>query len=192
MILVGAPVGFYIGKPILDKAKASTNWPTVDGKVIESKLKRRKKSREKDTYEAVVIYQYEVDGESFEGDSVWAGQYSSSSRSSMQKIVSQYRVGADVSVYYSPDDPYEAVLQPGAFASSYMVFGIGMLFLVFGCILVVVPIIKLVFLTAVVATSASSSFAGGGTTAADDAFRFDTNSNDDDDNDDDAFGDIPG
>lgn len=191
MILVGGGVGFYIGKPILDKARASATWPATEGEVIESHLDRHRSRKKKTTYSATVIYRYEVDGADFEGDEVWAGQYSSSSRSGMQKIVSQYPVGANVSVYYSPDDPAEAVLQPGAFTSSYLVFGAGMLFVVVGCIMVAVPIIKLCFLTAVVATSAADALTGGKTESSESSghgFRSDANG----DIDDDAFGDIPG
>lgn len=189
MILAGGGIGFFIGKPILDKAQASADWPTVQGEVIESEVESHRNRKKKTSYEAVVIYRNEVDGSSFEGDEVWAGQYSSSNRSQMQDIVRQYPVGAEVSVYYSPDDPAVAVLQPGAFTSSYMVFGIGLLIFGIGCLLVAAPLIKLLFLTAVVATSSSDSFAGGETSSTDDGFRFNTNNGSDDD---DAFGDIPG
>ena len=37
-LLIGGGVAFYLGKPILDKAKASESWPTVQGQVIKSEL----------------------------------------------------------------------------------------------------------------------------------------------------------
>jgi hypothetical protein len=116
-LLIGGGVAFYFGKPILDKARASESWPTVQGQVIKSELESHH-DKKKTTYSALVIYKFEADGEDYEGDEVWFGQYSSSDRSAMQKLVKEYPVGKDVTVYYSPDDPTQAVLQPGAFTSS--------------------------------------------------------------------------
>jgi hypothetical protein len=188
-LLIGGGVAFYFGKPILDKAKASESWPTVQGQVIKSELESHH-DKKKTTYSALVIYKFEADGEDYEGDEVWFGQYSSSDRSAMQKLVKEYPVGKDVTVYYSPDDPTQAVLQPGAFTSSYMVYGIGLLFFGIGCLLVIIPLLKLVFLTAAVVTSPADSFVGGGSASGADTFGdagFD-NHNDDDD----GFGGIPG
>ena len=193
-LLVGGGVAFFLGKPILDTAKASESWPTVQGKVIKSELEshRNKKST---TYGALVIYKYEAGGEDYEGDEIWFGQYSSSNRSEMQKLVKEYPVGKDVTVYYSPDDPAQAVLQPGAFTSSYMLYGFGLLFFGVGCLLVIVPLLKLVFLTAAVVTSPEDSFAGGGSSSGNDNFSSDSFGDaafDNHDNDDDGFGGIPG
>lgn len=206
--LIGGGVGFFIGKPILDNAKASESWPSVPGKVIESELERRRNDG-KTTYSAVIVYQYTVDGQQLECDDVWFGQYSTSDRSEINRIVRQYPVGQQVDVYYSPNDPATAVLQPGVTASSYLVFGIGMLFFGIGGLMIIGPLVKGVFLTAAMATAPADSFAGGAT-FNDQYSRFGDNPEDglfpddrragrpvrfDDDNqnhDDDAFPGIPG
>ena len=124
---VGIGVGWFIGKPILDEAKASADWPSVKGKIIDSQLVRSRDKDGKSSYSADVIFKYTVDNEEYEGDNVWFGQYGGN-RSTMQKIVKQYPKGKEVDVFYMPDDPNESVLQPGAFTSSYMVLVIGMIF----------------------------------------------------------------
>lgn len=186
-IVAGGGIGFYIGKPILEKAKASASWPTTEGSVIVSELERRRKKKST-TYEAAVVFKYEVAGEELEGDKIWFGQYSSSNRSEMQALLRQYPVGKKVTVYYSPDEPSAAVLQPGAFKSSYMVYGIGMLFLGIGCLLLLIPLIKLVLVTTIFATSSANSFAGG--PSANDEFSSRNLSRHD--GDDDGFDGIPG
>jgi len=96
-------------------------------------------------YSAHVVYSFEVDGEKFESNRLWfGGDYSTSDRSEMFEIVKKYPAGQDVTVYYSADDPSQSVLTPGAFASSYIMYGIGMAFLGIGvlllCILIFVAV----------------------------------------------------
>ena len=176
--LIGGGVGFFIGKPILDNAKASESWPSVPGRVIESEVERRRNDG-KTTYSALVVCEYTVNGEQLECDDIWFGQYSTSDRSEIGNIVRQYPVGQQVDVFYSPDDPTIAVLQPGVTTSSYLVFGIGMLFLGIGSLMVIGPLIKGVFLTAAMATATDDSFAGGATFNDDQHSRFGDNNSDD-------------
>lgn len=158
---IGIGVGWFVGKPILDEAKASESWPTVRGEVIESELERRRNNKGNTSYGANVVYRYEVDDQELEGDNIWFGQFSSSDRSEMQKLVKQYPVGEIVDVYYMPDDPGESVLQPGAFTSSYIVLGIGSVFAVVGLLMLAIPAIKFLFFGALLATSSSDDFVGG-------------------------------
>ena len=46
--------GFGFGKPMLDKARASTEWPTTDGKVIESEVERHRGNDGETMYKALV------------------------------------------------------------------------------------------------------------------------------------------
>ena len=56
--IAGGVASFGFGKPLLDKAKASTEWPTTDGKVIESEVERHRNNDGETMYKAMVIYQY--------------------------------------------------------------------------------------------------------------------------------------
>ena len=134
---IGIVAGLVVGKPILDNAKASEQWPQTQGEVLESELNESRDDNGK-TYAAHVIYRYSLDGGEFESDRIWfGGDYSTSNRSEMFEVVKKYPIGQAVTVYYSPDDPAEAVLIPGAYTSSYLLFGIGMVFLAIGSLLLV-------------------------------------------------------
>ena len=132
---IGIVVGLVFGKPILDQAKASEQWPQTPGGVLESELVESRDDGST-TYGAHVVYRYNLDGGEFESDRIWfGGDYSTSNRSEMFEVVKKYPVGQAVTVFYSPDKPSEAVLMPGAYTSSYVLFAIGMVFLVIGSLL---------------------------------------------------------
>ena len=134
---IGIVTGLVFGRPILNKAKASEQWPQTQGEVLESEL-HESQDDNSTTYAAHVIYRYSLDGGEFESDRIWfGGDYSTSNRSAMFEIVKKYSVGQTITVYYSPDDPAEAVLMPGAYISSYLLFVIGMVFLAIGNLLLV-------------------------------------------------------
>jgi len=154
--IAGGVAGFGFGKPILDKAKASNEWPSTDGKVIESELERHRGNEGETMYKALVVYEYSLDGGEFESDRVWfGGGYSTSDRSEMQAVVKEYPVGKNVTVYYSPDDPGEAVLKPGAYFSSYLLFGGGLIFFTIGSLMLLGLVARWVMAINAVGTSGS-------------------------------------
>ena len=137
---IGAVTGLVFGKPMLDQAKATEQWPQTSGEVLESELVE---SRGDDgfLYRAHVVYRYALDGAEFESDRIWSGlDYSTSDRSEMQEIVRTHPVGKTVTVYYSPDDPAESVLMPGANLSSYVLFSVGLVFLAVGGFLLLIAV----------------------------------------------------
>jgi hypothetical protein len=126
-------------------------------------------------YKAMVIYQYSLDGSEFESDRVWfGGGYSTNDWSAMQAVVREYPVGKKVTVHYSPDAPDEAVLQPGAFFSSYLLFGIGLTFAVIGSLMLVGVLVYRIC----GATSGSHSNTFGGDMFNDDHDSFDARDSD--------------
>ena len=139
----GSFIALSFGKPLLDKAKASEQWPTTEGEVIESELERHR-SNQSTTYSALVVYKYAVDGGEFESDRIWfGGDYSTSDRSEMSAVVKDFPVGKAVTVYISPDDPAESVLMPGAFISSYLLYSISLAFAIIGGLMMAAIIIRL-------------------------------------------------
>ncbi len=130
---VGFCVAFFVGRPILNKAKASVDWPTVQGTVDSSEVVRSRDSDGDTMYSAEVVYSYTVDGRKFTCDTVWfGGDFRSSSSSSHHKTVHRYPAGRQVNVHYKPDDPTVAVLEPGTKWSSYFAWGLGWLFCTIG------------------------------------------------------------
>ena len=83
------------------------------------------------TYSAEVTYAYQVAGTNYTGDKVSIGQMSSSSDYA-RGIVNRYPAGKKVSVYYSPDDATDAVLETGIHGGTWICFGVGTAFTLFG------------------------------------------------------------
>jgi hypothetical protein len=95
-------------------AVVSRTWRRTAGVIIGSRVHRAGEMEGGDLYRAEVSYFYSVGGEEFVGrrtrfgepiDRGWSGP--------AVRIVRQYAVGGVVSVHYNPDDPADAVLQPG-------------------------------------------------------------------------------
>jgi len=142
---VGIVAGLVFGKPILEQAKTSEEWPQTPGAILVSELEESRSDEGTRMYSAHVVYRYDLDGGSFESDRVWfGGDYSTSDRSEMSEVVRRYPVGADVMVYYSPDDPSQSVLMPGAYLSSYILFVIGMVFLSVAGLLLLIYVVLIV------------------------------------------------
>ena len=50
------------------------------------------------------------------------------------QLVNQFPEGAEVTVYYNPDNPTQAVIVPGIGIGNYFAFAVGAVFLVLGII----------------------------------------------------------
>ncbi|MBN2004018.1 MAG: DUF3592 domain-containing protein [Anaerolineae bacterium] len=107
-------LGFYVyrrSKQAGAIRQASQSWPSVSGKVLESRFGFRLGSRV--TVVPYVLYEYNVGGRLYQaqqiraGDNIFLvrnGQYAS-------RVIDQYPEGALVTVYYNPDSPAEAALE---------------------------------------------------------------------------------
>jgi hypothetical protein len=99
-------------------ASASEGWPTVPGRVLETRIDvstSRTRTRTRTTYELRVVYEYTVDGQTYQADRVRAGGLRwHDDRGAALFAQLTYGVGTTVIVSYNPDDPGDAVLQPGA------------------------------------------------------------------------------
>ncbi len=136
------------GSKVLDNAKQSIAWPTTQGVIVNSEVVRERNRNSSSsgssvTYTADVMFEFQLDGQTYSSNNVSFGQYSSSSASDARKIVRAYPANSRVTVYYNPDNPDESVLEPGVSAGSYMILGMGILFSAigvlgfFGCLIAV-------------------------------------------------------
>jgi hypothetical protein len=110
-VAVGAVVAFF-GVRTFQNAQASQDWPSVRGQVTESRVGTHD-SDGTTMYSAEIVYEYTVNGRNYINDRVRFGEGSSSNPRPAHNTVAEYPVGAGVDVYYSPDDPLNAVLEPG-------------------------------------------------------------------------------
>ncbi|PWB71040.1 MAG: hypothetical protein C3F07_15595 [Anaerolineales bacterium] len=90
-------------------AKAA-NWSSTMGTVTFSTVERRS-SGDGYSYYPVVNYTYQVMGQMLQGDRIMPGPRSGGSGA--HKVVARYPIGAQVMVYYDPNNPSEAVLERG-------------------------------------------------------------------------------
>ena len=113
----------------LPKAISSEQWPSVDGVVTESSLRQGRKRRRSHR----LRYQYVVDGQPIEGKQVaFMGRVFASSA---RRRHAAYPVGRKVTVYYHPQQPEVAVLEPGVNLLSFTGLGvIATVFVVIGAL----------------------------------------------------------
>jgi hypothetical protein len=91
----------------IQMAKTSTSWPGVDGIVTASERKRvalRMQPR--------VTYSYAVNGVNFTSNRVSFA--AAIPKKEIDSILARYPTGQAVTVHYQPDNPVQAVLEPGS------------------------------------------------------------------------------
>ncbi|MDT8391849.1 MAG: DUF3592 domain-containing protein [Lentisphaeria bacterium] len=137
-LVVGLVVATWGGMEIL-KAKASQNWPTVDGRVTHSEVDQHREtstnnnsSRRETKYTANIHYTYDYEGASYTGKRVCFGGSRKGSSSMANQIVNRFPLGKTVEVYVDPAKPATACLEPGVTAMAYIPLGIGVIFAVVG------------------------------------------------------------
>jgi hypothetical protein len=121
------------------KAEASQGWPSTAGQISESRVDHSTHTDtdgdSSDSYTPYVEYTYQVAGQTYTGHEITFGfKQGFGNASKAQTVVGKYPVGAQVSVYYDPADPQQAVLerQAGGFGAGLV---LGIIFLVVGACL---------------------------------------------------------
>ncbi len=100
------------------KAMQAKRWPTVQGTVLSTEVKRGQSSKGSSKYIPVIRYSYEVDSAQYlsekyssttaRGSSMWA-----------KEVVSQFPAYSKVTVHYNPENPKESILKPGLQSDDY-------------------------------------------------------------------------
>ena len=93
--------------------RESRNWPCVAGRITESTMqvtRRRRSTR----YSPQVAYTYSVMGQAYFGTGMSIGATRVfSSYAKVQAQLAKYPLDQAVSVYYDPQQPAQATLEPG-------------------------------------------------------------------------------
>ena len=117
---------------VLKSAKVSGSWPSVQGFVmesrVESKTSKGSDNRQDTSYYAKVVYRYEIETAEYTCDTVSFGEHGTNKPDHAREIVKRYPKGKEVKVYYDPEKPKTAVLEPGVTWSSYLPLGLGIVF----------------------------------------------------------------
>ena len=120
--------------------EATESWPSTTARILSSSVHENVdrtrdangRMQTKTHYEPVVQYEYELDGRTYQGYRIKAGDYGGTVNRAYE-IVNRYPVGAQVPAYYDPDEASQAVLEQGADRTTVYLFGgMGVLFSMIG------------------------------------------------------------
>lgn len=112
------------------KAAAVSQWPSTIGTVSLSTLQRRRSSNNRGFVSyPVVQYSYQVGGQTYQGQKIAPGPEVGGSGASA--VIARYPIGAQVTVYYDPQNPADAVLEQKAPAQWILWLVLG----IFDCVL---------------------------------------------------------
>ena len=131
LLFLAIGVGLSLwGWTIVRDARASASWPHVEGVVTGSEVTHSTDGNGADSYSPRVTYTYMAGGRYHESYAIKFGENSYDSRRRAESIAARYPVGRKVAVYYDPTRPGKSVLEPGVNGGSYIVLGVGALFVV--------------------------------------------------------------
>lgn len=105
----------FLGIILFTRRRVATvsEWPSTMGTVNASYLERRRSSsRSGSTHYPVVQYSYQVGGQPYQGRKIAPGPEVGGTGAG--KVVARYPAGAQVMVFYNPENPSEAVLETKA------------------------------------------------------------------------------
>lgn len=132
MIVVGI-LSILIGAQTMAGALASRDWPMVNGVVVETRIDTEISSSgsggaSSRTYRPIIIYEYAVEGVSHSAQRVAFGEYATGDPADAEKVRDTYPKGEPVQVFYDPDSPEDAVLEPGLHGIPWFFIALGLVF----------------------------------------------------------------
>lgn len=118
------------------KMAAVSQWPSTMGTVMMSRIEQRSSSEGGYTDYPVVQYSYQIGGQAYQGYKLAPGPEVGGTGAG--KVVARYPAGAQVMVFYNPQNPSEAVLERNAPAQWLL----WLILAIFDCVLCgVIPVI---------------------------------------------------
>jgi hypothetical protein len=126
----------------LRTAKASAGWPAVKGKIVLAGVETSSSTDEDGStsrrYSPRVEYAYTVSGRKYTSHQAAVGSRRTYGSRSAAEAKLAYRSGQQVDVYYNPQKPSQAVLEPGAAGGAWGTVIIGIVFAVAGVVVIAV------------------------------------------------------
>ncbi len=126
-------------------ARSSTSWPSTMGNIVSASVVEQQPvgtnmeehTRQTD-YRPALVYSYTLGGKTYGSGHVIFNDdvivYSSIEKA--RAAIKKYPVGQNVQVYYDPENPAMAVLEPGKAGPSWRSFSSGLLCLLFAVMVV--------------------------------------------------------
>jgi len=113
LFLVGLGIFVYRRSQQGKAAKeAAQSWSGTMGNVLMSSVQSKHTGKSLSVY-PIVVYQYEVNGKTYQSQTIKAGEQFFNVRimGQAQETVNRYPIGAQVMVYYNPANPQESALE---------------------------------------------------------------------------------
>lgn len=136
--IVGAwLINTHFSIPMVEEAKTSESWPAAPGIITHSDVDQSMDDG-KAMYAAEINYEFAVENKSYIGNkiSLSSGNSKTSSLREVKKDLQEYPIGKEVTVYYDPELPNNAVLKTGADTFTYIIKYIPYVFGFFGILMV--------------------------------------------------------
>ena len=113
LFTLGGIAGIGYGTMTVLHASRMKNWPTAEAIIISSKVRvQTPDSGGSSTYIAEIRYRYEIAGRLYTSDRLASANYGTNNSSRAHGQVRKHAAGKKVAVYFDPDDPSYAVLDP--------------------------------------------------------------------------------
>ena len=120
----------------LSNAKASSEWPTAEGRIVSSTVEKFRSTKDVgkrrkyiSMYKPNIVYEYSVDGDTYTAENYTFVELHSSDAKDIRQITDRYPAGHVTPVYYSPEDAALSVLEPGVTWRTYMPLMMGLIFI---------------------------------------------------------------
>lgn len=131
----------HLTKPLAEEAEASKEWPSTQGVITFSELSKSHNSEGNTMYSANVHYTYSVGSNKYNDSNIRTVDGSSSSKRAAKNTVRKYAKGTKVTVFYDPEFPNTAVLEPGTDFLFGMLLKLPLVFCI-GAVLMVLGMLK--------------------------------------------------
>ena len=153
LISLGIAILFLFGIRNLERDYRSLHWPVTSGVIRSVSMHGAPfngPGADQNSYYSDIVYDYQVAGASYSGTRVtfgglWLIYNNGSNKSQVRAVLDRYPVGKQVSVYYDPNAPETAVLEPKITDRTWTPLVFSVLFLLWGTL----PIIAFIFRTRV-------------------------------------------
>lgn len=117
------------GLRVMVSARRSLEWPVVEGTIEESRLS----SDEFDLLPSIK-FSYQVNQHSYQQSLKFPGDVTPT-KEFAQSYVDKYPQGSTVQVFYNPEKPENATLEPGSGRGDWLILAIGLGMVIIGSLL---------------------------------------------------------
>lgn len=101
--------------------RLAAGFPTAVATVVRSELVERRGGKGGTTYTLELAYQFTVGGQTYVGTRVrYFANPSSKHRAEVERLRAEYHLARQVTAYYPPDNPADAVLRPGVEGTDHL------------------------------------------------------------------------